>query len=121
MLRDVEVVEDGNVVGIKFDNVAAVVGYQAHIIENLVVDTGVVHIDVFERWTEDVANDTHGAAFLFVDECRCIELLCFSEAVLPTFHQSLEFVVQLCHFFAFGRGANDNTKILGLNAFDDLA
>ncbi len=114
-------VENRGVVRVQFDDVPLLWRDFAHILQHLVVDNLVVHVDVFERRVEDVAEDGDGASELLINQLRQFTLaahLC--HAGLPTLHERLNLRVHVFHRLAFRHGAHDDAEVLGLHAPDNL-
>lgn len=55
LLRDGKVVEDGNIVGVEFDDVFALGSNDIYIVVDVLESLGVVDVDIFKRGVENIA------------------------------------------------------------------
>ena len=86
---------------------------------NLVEDLGVVHVDAFEVGAEDVAYQAHGPALLLVDEFGGLGMLNLGNSVVPAFHQHLHLGIEFGCALVFGRRADDDAEVGGLDALHE--
>jgi len=121
LLGDAEFVKNGRVLAIQFHDIAAIGGYQVHIVVDLFKHFGVVHLNALEVRIQDVTDFTDGTAFFLIDEAGWSSMLYFGNGVVPGFEQRAQLSVELGCFFVFGRCAHDDAKVLGLHALDESA
>ncbi len=88
---------------------------------DFVVNSLVVHVDAFEGRIEQVAQQTDGAAGLFVNQCRKFGGFLYpGDGVFPMLQQYFKLSVEFGYALAFGHGAHDDTEVLGLDAHQQL-
>ena len=118
---DVEVVENGQFAFVELYDVVHLGCDELDVVPNLVEDAWVVDVDVLVSGIEEVSQECHCAACLFVAECgQLLGLLHLLDGFFPSFQQQHQFLVKLLYSFAFGDGANDDAEVLGLDTLDDL-
>ena len=106
---------------VELDNLRPFGCNQCHVVLDFVENGFVVHVDVFERGVEQVAQQSHGAAGLFVNQGRVFGgLLHFGDGVIPVFQQHFKLSVELGYPFTFGYGADDDAEVLRLDAHQQL-
>ena len=89
LLRDPEIVEDGECSGIFLDNLLFAGSDQADIIAHVVIDFLVVYINMFERGVENIAQQGDCASCLLINDGGQRRFGQLLDTIFPTFHQCL--------------------------------
>ena len=118
---DVEVVKDGQLAAVELYDICFLGCDDGYVSLHFIEYIFVVDVDVFVTGVEYVAEHTHCAARLLVDECG--ELLCFlciAQGLFPSGSQHLHLGVEFCHALALGYGAYDDAAVARFNALYGL-
>ena len=117
----VEIVEDGQLALVQFDNLGHLRCYELDVVVDFVVDAGIVDVDVLIGGIEEVAQECYGAAGLLIAEAgQVFGFLGACDGIFPALQQHHELAVQLCHALALGHRAHDDAEVLGLDLLDEL-
>ena len=93
MLGDAILVKDGHVVAVELDGIAAIGGYQVHIVVDLFIHFGIIDDNALKVGIEDIPDFSNGSALFLIDEGGGSGLLNLGNGVVPCLEQYLELSV----------------------------
>ena len=119
LFGDVELIEDGDVPLVHFDDLLGFGFDGRDIFFHLVEDLFVVHVDVGEGVVEQVAEDGGRAALFAQEQVGRLSLLQGREDAFPFGDQADDVGLDVFGRFSFGGRTDNGTVVAGQDPFDD--